>query len=267
MRRQTPAQAASAKGHPTMTSSNETKMLVSQVYLVRWRAYGGDMSGQSADANRVFLSLEDAKAFAKLSAQAYAARYYGHYVNPFENLEPREDGKYHIHTEVNGLSFSPREFKLPEPVAVTDGDKVFSIVRDDNIQEILFGLDRSEAIHQARTLAKELANNNSPCHLNAHIDDFQCDLVEIIGDADCKHHRGTYSFQLQTKKNPDVSLYEDEDLEGWFSQSLTRLEVVYTDIGKFEPRDGLDQAALNSAIAGNWLHFMGGTFHLGSLFS
>lgn len=238
--------------------------MISKVYLVRYSSYGGDMYGESADANRVFLQQQDAKTFAKLSAQAYAARYYGRYGNPFENVNENENGEYRIHTECNGHVFRCYEHELEVPVQASElGEKVFSIERDNRIKRLLFGYDRPQAIKEANRFAQELSTN-SPTSLCGHIDDFGADLVKVVRDVAWEHNRATYAVKLKTKKNPDESAYEDymedEDmLDDWFSQDLTQVQVLYTDIGPFEYPQGMETSKLNSEIATNWNKFMGGT--------
>lgn len=245
-----------------MASSDDAMKKVSKVYLVRYSASHGDMAGEVADANRIFWNETDAKAFAKLSAEAYSGRYFG--CNMSSLVEERQEGEYFTHTETNGFTFYVREFQLETPVLELDEEttKVFSIVEGGRICRILFGKGCSQAIKEAKKFAKELAEKD-PYYLNEHCDQFDGDIVQVEADCETKHHRSTFALELKTKQGPfdGTPNYEEEECE-WFEQSLTLVEVVYTDVGQFKATEGLEEAQQYGEVAYNWLEFMGGAHDL-----
>jgi len=122
-------------------------------------------------------------------------------------------------------------------------------------------------------MATDIANDSKPsnfCRDFGILEPLGDDLIEILMDTEWDYQRATYSIELKTKRNPDISSYLEwvEDIENaekevddyWHSQLLARMEVVYTDVGPLDytcGEDERDKSVLYEKVASNWLTFMG----------
>ena len=141
--------------------------MISAVYYVgRSTRYDDDESGEFCnprDSNRIFFSRQEADAFAKVSVLSVCSQFIDEYPFICRNIlrrhQPDENGTY-ILPEFKGCTTKiySGKIELPKPVQIASkhGETVLSIVDGYKIEQVLFGFNRSEAIAEARKLAKVL---------------------------------------------------------------------------------------------------------------